>query len=47
MVRNTVDLYEKSRSVGYWSTSDIDFALVNNGIATLVQTLAQDLTARI
>ncbi len=36
-----------NRAVGYWSTSDIDFALVSNGNATSVQTLAQDLRAGI
>jgi len=36
-----------NRAVGYWSTSDIDFALVGNSKATSVQTLAQDLGAQI
>ncbi len=34
-----------NRNVGYWSTSDIDFALVGGHDATLIQTLAQDLRA--
>jgi len=36
-----------NRAVGYWSTSDIDFALVGNSNTTSVQTLAQDLGARL
>jgi len=34
-----------NRSVGHWGTSDIDFALVGDDNATLVQTLAQNLGA--
>ncbi|AGI68878.1 hypothetical protein OAN307_c33740 [Octadecabacter antarcticus 307] len=32
-----------SRSVGYWSTSDIDFALVGDSDLGLIQTMAQNL----
>ena len=36
-----------NRKVGYWSTSDIDFALIGDGDATLIQALAQDLGGQI
>jgi anti-sigma factor RsiW len=32
-----------NRSVGYWGTSEIDFALVGHGDAILMQTMAQNL----
>lgn len=32
-------------NVGYWSTSDIDYAMIGAGDATLIQTMAQNLGA--
>ena len=35
-----------SRTVGYWSTSDIDYAVIGAGNSTMIQTLAQRLGAK-
>jgi hypothetical protein len=34
-----------NRTVGYWSTSDIDYAMIGAGDSTMIQTLAQRLGA--
>jgi len=36
-----------NRSVGYWSTTDIDYAMIGGDDATLIRTLAQNLGAGI